>query len=92
MIRGQNASVPVTYSDLGVAPSEGKLEHRPSSETVEFQLTRVKGAWKIDGLRLIPHVSKTWILAQYRRDARIERKQGKVEPKLLDRIAEIGQW
>lgn len=92
IVHGQYASVPVTYLDLGIAPSEGELGPGPHLETVNFHLALVKGEWKIDGLRLMPHISKTWILAKYRRDAAIEGKQGKVDPGLADRIAKIGEW
>jgi hypothetical protein len=57
------ASVMVIYEDLGTL-SGGHLEQNKEAESVVFHLSRIRNSWKIDGLRILPHISKTWVLSE----------------------------
>ena len=66
-IGATSADVEVTYADLGtIAGNTAKKNLH--SETVMFHLTKVGSAWKIDGLRILPHISQTWILSNLHRN------------------------
>jgi hypothetical protein len=57
------ATVLVIYQDLGML-SGGQLERKKEEESVVFHLSRIGRDWKIDGLRIFPHISKTWVLSE----------------------------
>lgn len=61
-VLGNRASVEVTYTVLGIFGGDGVAESAPRRETVTFHVIRVGGKWKIDHLRQMPHISKSWIL------------------------------
>jgi len=58
-----SADVEVIYSDLGVKAGE-EFRKEAKSESVMFHLTKVGANWKINGLRILPHISKEWLLSE----------------------------
>ncbi len=91
-IDGTSADVNVVYSDLGTIGGELSVEKAVKTETVTFHLTLVDDAWKIDGLRILPHISQTWMLSNLRRGLKEDERAGKNDPKLRAAIAQIAQW
>ena len=65
-IGARSADVEVIYSDLGLI-SAGDLTEQRKTESVIFHLTMVDTTWKIDGLRILPHISKDWLLSDIRK-------------------------
>jgi hypothetical protein len=57
--------IEVVYEDLG-SIGAGQLKRQDRRETVLFHLTSVGNVWKIDGLRMPPHISKQWLLSHIR--------------------------
>jgi hypothetical protein len=83
---GKNgAYVEVTYDDLGLL-SAGQLNRQKRSETVIFHLTKVGTAWKIDGLRILSHISKGWMLSEMRRGLSPD------QIRVSETIKELSQW
>ncbi len=88
----KKAEVEVIYSSLGTIGSESSAEKAPHVETVTFHLTLVDNSWKIDGLRMPPHISQSWMLAHLRRNLREDEKAKKSDPQTKMAIAEIAKW
>lgn len=87
-----SADVEVIYSYLGTLGGELYVKKNPHPETVIFHLTLVENSWKIDGLRIPPHISQSWILSKLRRNLSADQKADKRDPKLNAAITEISQW
>jgi hypothetical protein len=90
-IGATSADVEVIYADLGTLAGNTTKKNQ-HSETVMFHLTKVGSAWKIDGLRILPHISQTWILSKLRRNLEADEKAGKNDPRLKAAIEQISQW
>jgi hypothetical protein len=90
-IGATSADVEVIYADLGTLAGNS-AKRNPRSESVMFHLTKVGSAWKIDGLRLLPHISRTWILSNLHRNLSADEKAGKSDPRLKAAVSEISQW
>lgn len=91
-VTDKKAEVEVIYSSLGTIGSELWTEKAPHTETVTFHLTRVKNSWKIDGLRMPPHISQSWMLAHLRRHLREDEQAKKIDPRIKAAITEIAKW
>jgi hypothetical protein len=91
-IRAKKAEIDVIYSSLGTVGGELSTQKDPHLETVTFHLTLVGNLWKIDGLRIRPHISQSWMLAHLRRNRSDDQQERKSDPKLEAAIAEIGRW
>jgi hypothetical protein len=91
-ISGTSADVEVTYASLGTLGGELHTKKMPHSETVVFHLTLVENAWKIDGLRIPPHISQSWMLSKLRRNLSADEQASKSDPRLKAAIKEIAQW
>lgn len=81
----------VTYANVGLLEG-GKLSKEPGSEKVTFHLTKLGKSWKIDGLRMYPHVSREWLLTEFGRDLRAEEKAGTNDPDIKVNISVLSQW
>ena len=80
-----SADVEVLYADLGMV-SGGELKKKRRSELVIFHLTKVGSDWKIDGLRIFPHVSKAWLLSEFSKGLT------SVQARDSKSIKELSQW
>ena len=90
-VAGTSADIEVTYDDLGTLAGNSAKKN-PHSETVVFHLTKEANAWKIDGLRILPHISQTWILSNLRHSLSADEKAGKSDPRLKSAFDQISQW
>jgi len=88
----KSSEVDVIYSSLGTLGGELQTEKGPHTETVTFHLALVDNLWKIDGLRIPPHISQSWMLAHLRRDLRVDERARESDPRLKEAIAEIAKW
>ena len=91
-VGGKNADVEVIYSSLGTMASELSAKKATHLETVMFHLTLVDNSWKIDGLRIPPHISQSWILAHLRQGLRGAGQAGHSDPRTKAAIAQITRW
>jgi hypothetical protein len=87
-----SADIDVIYSDLGTLGGELSVKKEPHTETVTFHLTLVDNSWKIDGLRILPHISQSWMLSNLQRSLKADERAGKDDPKLRAAITEIAKW
>lgn len=85
------ADIQVIYSTLGTLAGL-EAESKPHSEAVTFHLKLAGHSWKIDGLRMPPHISQRWILLELRRELAEDRKSGRTDPPLEAAIARISHW
>jgi len=90
-ITGTSATVQVTYADIGIVAA-GNLRKEVRSERVTFRLTKVNGIWKIDGLRILPHISRDWMLQEYEREHLANQKAHLHDAELIAKIATIHGW
>ena len=91
-ITDKKAEVEVIYSSLGTIGSELSTIKAPQVETVTFHLARVDNLWKIDGLRIPPHISQSWMIAHLRRNLREDERAKQSDPRTKAAIAEIEKW
>jgi hypothetical protein len=91
-LRGANADVEVVYEELGTYASVPAAQKDRRARTVTFHLTRIDGSWKIDGLRQLPHISKSWIVAELRGKHDSGTRAGTPDPNLSVVVAEISSW
>ena len=91
-IHHTSADVDVIYSDLGSLGGELSAKKSLHSETVTFHLALVSNAWKIDGLRIPPHITKSWVMSMLSRSRSADEHSGKNDPRLRAAIAEISRW
>jgi hypothetical protein len=91
-VSDKKAEFEVIYSSLGAVSSELATERNPHTEAVVFHLKLVDNSWKIDGLRILPHISKTWMLAYLRRNLRDAEQAKQSDPETKAAIAEIATW
>ena len=90
--RDKSAEVEVIYSSLGTVGSKLTIEKAPHTETVTFHLTLVDYSWKIDGLRMLPHISQSWMVAHLRRNLREDQQAKQSDPRTNAANAEIVKW
>jgi hypothetical protein len=83
--------VQVTYANVGLLAG-GKLSKELGSEKATFHLSKLGKSWKIDGLRIDPHISKEWLLAEFERELRAEEKAGARNQDINANIALLRQW
>lgn len=88
----ENADVEVIYAVLGTLAGGSRAKRSTHSEAVTFHLTLVGKSWKIDGLRISPHITQTWILSKLHHSLAADEKAGKPDSPLKAAIAEISQW
>jgi hypothetical protein len=88
----ESADVEVIYAVLGTLAAGSHAKRNPHAETVNFHLTLVDKSWKIDGLRIPPHLTQVWILSKMRRSLAADEKVGKKDPLLKAALDEISQW
>lgn len=88
----KKATVDVIYTILGTMSSEFQTKKNLGIETVKFQLTMVGNSWKIDGLRMRPHISQAWMLEHLRRNLSEDEQAKKIDPQLKAAIKEIRNW
>src|ERR1700733_4542236 len=91
-VDSMSASVEVIYADLGAIGGELDVKKEPRTESVTFHLTKIGNEWKIDGLRILPHISQQWMLSKLRSNLVMDQKAGKNDPRLKAAISEIGRW
>jgi hypothetical protein len=91
-IEKRKAEVEVIYTVLGIMGSEFQMEKYSRKETMIFRLRIVENSWKIDGLRMRPHISRAWMLEHLRRDLREDERAKKNDPQLKAAIIEIANW
>jgi hypothetical protein len=91
-VEQSSADVEVIYADLGTLGGELQVTKGLRSETVMFHLSKSNGLWKIDGLRMPPHISQVWILSHLQQDLGKDRQAAKRDPRLEAAIAAINQW
>ncbi len=89
--RRTGVDVQVTYANIGLLAG-GELSKELGSEKVTFHLSKLGRSWKIDGLRIYPHISKEWMLAEFERELRSEEKAGARGPDIKANIALLSQW
>jgi hypothetical protein len=87
-----SADVEVIYEDLGTIGGELHVKKQQRSESVTFHLTKTGNEWKIDGLRIPPHISQAWMQSKLHRNLVADQKAGKDDPNLKDAIAQISRW
>jgi hypothetical protein len=80
--------VQVTYANVGLLAG-GTLSKEVRSEKVTFHLSKLGRSWKIDGLRIYPHISKEWMLAEFERELR---EAGARDQDISANIALLRQW
>jgi len=85
------ADVEVIYQDLGVMDTTPSFQSNRRAETMNFHLTKIGGAWKIDGLRQPPHISKAWALSMLRKELASTLGTGKQDPGFNKMIEEISR-
>jgi len=83
--------VQVTYANVGLLAG-GKLSKELGSETVTFHLSKLGRSWKIDRLRIYPHISKEWMLAEFERELHAEEKAGARGQDIKANIALLSRW
>ena len=88
----KRAEVEVIYSFLGTVGGELSTENAFHLETVIFHLSLIDNSWKIDGLRMPPHISQSWMLAHLRRNLREDEQAKQSDPRTKAAIAEIAKW
>jgi len=88
----QKADVDVIYDVLGTIGGELQTEQIPHTETVTFHLAFVENSWKIDGLRIRPHISQSWMIEHLTRNLREDEQAKQSDPRLKTAIAEITNW
>ena len=88
----KRAEVEVIYISLGTVGSELATERGAHAETVTFHLTLLDKSWKIDGLRMPPHISQSWMLAHLRQNLRDDEQAKQSDPRTKAAIAEIAKW
>ncbi len=87
----RGAKVDVMYSDVGILAG-GALSRDVRSESVVFRLRQVSGSWKIDGLRMLPHISREWMLAEFGRESKAGEKEGVTDQEMKANFAKLSQW
>ena len=91
-VGGKKAEVEVNYSTLGSMSSELTTEKAARTEAVTFHLRLIDQAWKIDGLRMPPHISQSWMLAHLRQNLRDAEQAKQSDSRTKAAIAEIAKW
>jgi hypothetical protein len=89
---GKKAEVDVIYTVLGTMSSELKPKKNPHMETVTFHLTFIENSWKIDGLRMLPHISRSWMIDYLHQNLRKDKQAKMGDPQLRATITEITNW
>jgi len=88
----ESANVEVIYAVLGTLGGGFHAKRSTHPETVTFHLTLIGNSWKIDGLRIRPHITQAWILSKLRHSLAADEKAGKHDSPLKAANAEISQW
>lgn len=83
--------VQVTYANVGLLAG-GTLSKEVGSEKVTFHLSKLGRSWKIDGLRIYPHISKEWMLSEFERELRAEKKADARDQDINANIYLLRQW
>ena len=91
-LRDTAADVEVVYSELGTYNTVPGARADRRTRTVRFHLTRLNGSWKIDGLRQLAHISKSWIVAELRGEHDTSSLPRQPDAALSPVVAEIASW